>query len=64
MDFNEIDGAASVKASFHNCSHNPALVGHHVSKIMNSIKESSVGQEKRQKLHFTCYTIHHVFKVL
>ena len=38
MDFNEIDGAASVKASFHNCAHNPALAGHHVSKIMNSIR--------------------------
>ena len=54
---------AYVEASFHNCVHNPALVGHHVSKVVNSIKESSVAREKQQKLHFRCNSIQHVFKV-
>ena len=39
MDFNEIDSAASAKASFHNHLHNLVLVGHSILKIMNSIKK-------------------------
>ena len=64
MDFNEINSAASAKASFHNHLHNLVLVGHSVLKLVNSEKESHVDGEKQQESHLRCYTIHHVFKVL
>ena len=48
MDFNEINSAASVKASCHNHLHNFVLVGHSVLKLVHSEKESHVDGEKNE----------------